>query len=381
VLIFSIIGAVLKVRRKPIDKFSWFVLAIIVLHWIAVSLWWNWWGGVSFGPRLFTDMLPYFIYLLIPTVALLSRSIGARKIALASGFVALTGFSFFVHARGANVPAVIDWNGIPAAIDVYPDRVWDWRDIQILRGFTWGPPIDLSVSGVPSDHLFDPDLFARLGSNQIRARDFDVNQALIAPPGQTWLAIIDGQAIADEVRPLFDGAQVVGRGQTIADQQTYSLYHFDLGQRIQQAADRSRLTAFTSPQIYPELSAAQVMTLPVKFDETAQLIGYSISTQSNQLTLVTYWRAGDHIVTPLKMFVHAIAPDGSIAAQADRLDSSGWQPGDLIAQINHLALPDRSGAIWLEIGLYNADSDERLPVIVNNLVVDQRLLLAQITLP
>jgi hypothetical protein len=99
--------------------------------------------------------------------------------------------------------------------------------------------------------------------------------------------------------------------------------------------------------------------------------------------LITYWQAGDHVIAPLQLFVHAIAPDGSIVAQEDRLDASafGWRTGDLIAQINHLALPDRSGSVWIEIGLYNADSGDRLPVIIDDREIDHRLLLYQIPLP
>jgi len=78
----------------------------------------------------------------------------------------------------------------------------------------------------------------------------------------------------------------------------------------------------------------------VKFGDTAELIGYQVSLAGKDLTLVTYWRAGDSVVTPLQLFVHVLGPDGSIVAQQDRLDAStfGWRPGDLIAQVNRLTL-------------------------------------------
>jgi hypothetical protein len=121
-----------------------------------------------------------------------------------------------------------------------------------------------------------------------------------------------------------------------------------LGQRIQQAARQSSSPAIWSPQIFPDSSAANAITLPVNFGETAELMGYSVITQSHQLCLSTYWRAGDNIVAPLQMFVHAIGPAGSIEVHEDRLDASafGWRSNDLIAQINHLALPDR----WDQFG-------------------------------
>ena len=93
----------------------------------------------------------------------------------------LIGWSLFVHYRGANAADVMDWNGSPAPIDLYPQRVWDWRDPQWLRGITFGPPVDLAVSGIPYDQVIDPDLQARLGSRKhsgasIR-RDFVAHRA------------------------------------------------------------------------------------------------------------------------------------------------------------------------------------------------------------
>ena len=32
----------------------------------SISLWWNWWAGVSYGPRIWSDMLPYLAYFVIP---------------------------------------------------------------------------------------------------------------------------------------------------------------------------------------------------------------------------------------------------------------------------------------------------------------------------
>ena len=95
--------------------------------------------------------------------------------------------------------------------------------------------------------------------------------------------------------------------------------------------------------------------------------------------MVTYWRAGGRIVTPLQLFVHAIGPDGQLVAQEDRLDASafGWHPGDVIAQLNRMTLPAAT-SVSIEVGLYDPGSGERLPVIVDGREVDRRLLLKQI---
>jgi hypothetical protein len=98
------------------------------------------------------------------------------------------------------------------------------------------------------------------------------------------------------------------------------------------------------------------------------------------VTVVTYWRAGEDIVTPLQLFVHAMGADGQIVAQDDHLDAPafGWRAGDIIAQVNRLGLPPASGAVWIQVGLYNAETGARLPVIVDGHEVDSRLWLRQI---
>jgi len=73
ILILAIIGLALKIRQRQWQRVDGLLFGIIVAHWIVVSLWWNWWAGVSFGPRIWSDMLPYLAYFMIPTLVALSR--------------------------------------------------------------------------------------------------------------------------------------------------------------------------------------------------------------------------------------------------------------------------------------------------------------------
>jgi hypothetical protein len=242
-----------------------------------------------------------------------------------------------------------------------------------------GPAADLSLAGLQIDQI-DPETYKHFNTNDVRPRWYDATSSLIAAPGESWIAIADDQPIAPEFKPLFTGVEPVARTKLTDEDRSYALYHFDLATRLQKAASRSNSTVFWSPQTYPDASSVHTLTLPIKFGEAAQLMGYQLLTSTRSLTLTTYWQAGDSIVPPLQLFVHALAPDGSIVAQEDRLDASayGWRAGDLIAQINHLALPDQSVPVWIEVGLYNQDSGDRLPVVVDKQQVDQRLLLMNI---
>ena len=145
----------------------------------------------------------------------------------------------------------------PRQLMLFTQRVWDWRDPQWLRGVTFGPPVDLAVSGIPFEQVIDPDLQTRLGTRNIQARQFDVTSSLSAPPGEAWYAIAENQTLAPEFAMLFDQVQPLAEGRTIVENPPYRLYRFNLARRVEQAAQRS-------------IQVAQAVTLPVKFGEAAE---------------------------------------------------------------------------------------------------------------
>ncbi len=370
ILILAIVGVGLKIKRRQWQRLDGLLLVIIGLHWIVVSLWWNWWAGVSFGPRIWSDMLPYGIYFIIPSLIAVSALPRAQKRVALSGVGLLLAFSVFVHYRGANADEVMDWNSSPAPIDAYHQRVWDWRDPQWLRGITFGAPVDMAVSGIPFDQVIDPDLQTRLGTRNIQARQFDVTSSLSAPPGEAWYAIAENQTPAPELATLFDLVQPLAEGRTMIENPPYRLYRFNLAQRVEQAAQQAD-------------QATAEAKLPVQFGDTAMLMGYQVKRTNRDITLVTDWRAGDQIVAPLKLFVHALGQDGSIVAQDDRLDvpADQWQAGDWIVQVNRLTVPEHSQHVTLALGLYRADTGERLPSSKDGRALGDSLQLSEVDLP
>jgi hypothetical protein len=130
VLLLSVYGMWLTWRRDVLDRA---LAVIVVLHWVALSSFPMWWGGHSFGPRLFSDVVPYLIYFLIPVVTRIAGLSGARRAVWVAGLTCLVAISFLVNFRGATARAVYHWNAEPVDVDLRPDRVWDWRDLQFLR--------------------------------------------------------------------------------------------------------------------------------------------------------------------------------------------------------------------------------------------------------
>jgi hypothetical protein len=96
-----------------------------------------WWGGHSFGPRLPADILPLLALFLLPVWPWLGR----RRL-LRTVFVGLLGVSIAVQALGAFYhpsPREVDWNTSPRDVDEAHERLWEWKDSQIVRLLRNGP--------------------------------------------------------------------------------------------------------------------------------------------------------------------------------------------------------------------------------------------------
>lgn len=67
VLVFSIAGILRALRSGWMRPLSICLTVLVILHWVSISLFVGiWWGGYSYGPRLFSDMLPILVLFLIP---------------------------------------------------------------------------------------------------------------------------------------------------------------------------------------------------------------------------------------------------------------------------------------------------------------------------
>ncbi len=155
VLLFSLVGIGFKVRKRSMNGLDTALVLILVLHWMLMSLYLNWWAGYSFGPRYMTDVLPYFAFFLIPVFADLP-SLSRLRFWLVTTLLAITIFaSVAIHFRGSSEVATQTWNSVPVSVDEAPGRVWDWTDVQFLRGI--GEPNASIDLGAVSAHRFEFD--------------------------------------------------------------------------------------------------------------------------------------------------------------------------------------------------------------------------------
>jgi hypothetical protein len=134
VFLLAFIAFFQKTKGRRLERPDFFLAGIVLLHWIAISSFPHWWAGHSYGPRFFSDMIPFFLYFLIPVMEKVQRRESKKRPFLIILVLVLTAISFFVHFRGATSTEAFDWNSNPVDIDMKPERVWDWKDIQFLRG-------------------------------------------------------------------------------------------------------------------------------------------------------------------------------------------------------------------------------------------------------
>jgi len=131
IALFSAAGIVLAWRQRWCFPLSAFLGAACVAHALVIA---RWWPGHCYGPRYFADVTPYLVFFLIPCIQRWQTFFGVPRRAYAAVFLMLAAWGVFVHARGATSIAAQKWSATPVDVDRAPDRVWDWRDPQFLRG-------------------------------------------------------------------------------------------------------------------------------------------------------------------------------------------------------------------------------------------------------
>lgn len=134
-------------QELPHRRLAVLAITVISIHQLVLTGDAKWWGGYSYGPRLSTDLIPWFVLLAIlglrpfleenARIGAMSGAVQARlsmrqRITIALGGLLLA-LSIMINARGAFSQATLDWNA-RVQIDRHPERVWDLRSPQFLAG-------------------------------------------------------------------------------------------------------------------------------------------------------------------------------------------------------------------------------------------------------
>jgi len=111
--------------------------------------------------------------------------------------------------------------------------------------------------------------------------------------------------------------------------------------------------------------------LTVNFGNQITLLGYELFETSTTVKTVLYWQAMAPLTTTYKLFVHLTTFDGTLVTQTDayptgdQLLTTHWPPNEPISGENYLMIDeiDPNTPYQINIGLYNPDTSERLPVL------------------
>lgn len=140
-------------------------------------------------------------------------------------------------------------------------------------------------------------------------------------------------------------------------------------------ADQVWLTQYAPDGQMTLVAVGDVRTVAAPSDAIAQfgsqatLTGVTLTPTAQNVTLTLSWHSRQAFAPEDGVFVHIVAPDGQLVAQADGhslgglLPISAWRPGDTIEDIREAARPTEAaaGTYQVYVGVYNWASAVRLP--------------------
>ncbi len=104
------------------------------------------------------------------------------------------------------------------------------------------------------------------------------------------------------------------------------------------------------------------------------LAGYTLTGDGDTRRLELVWQAEAQPAADFTVFVHVLRPDGTCCDwQADAMPRGGayptsrWRPGEVVVDTYEIALPEgaAAGGLAIEVGLYIAETGQRLGVTVD----------------
>jgi hypothetical protein len=147
ILLFVTFMVIRYWRELPYRTLAVLAIGVSCAHMLILTGDAKWWGGWSYGPRLSTDLIPWFVLLAILSLRAFrddviranvaeesgKASFRVRDRAVVAGACLLLALGIAINARGAWSWETTKWNASPS-IDSHPERVWDWRAPQFLAG-------------------------------------------------------------------------------------------------------------------------------------------------------------------------------------------------------------------------------------------------------
>lgn len=253
------------------------------------------------------------------------------------------------------------------------------------------PSVTVALGNTQIDQI-PPSVFEDFWrTNDLALRWFDVATSCILPTESDLWYVLDRPAGDDALLcPHWEQAEEVARlSERGGDDELY-LYRL----RTDQAAHSRWLGELweDSPMIISDETdfapgeapdMRRDVAPPLRFGDRLNLMGYNLSSRvlrpGETWHAATYWQVAADGGRPLKAFVQVLDDAGNPRTQYDGFDvpSIGWHEGDLLVQRHALSIPGdlEPGRYWVQFGLYDAQSKQRLPVLLGEENLGSRVLL------
>ena len=127
-----------KNKRRFDSKIIYFILALIaagVSLSIALLFWKDWWGGESYGPRIFTDGIYWYFLAAVIIFGEIKNRLKfkpASKKALTAAVLSSMAIGLFINVQGIYNKYAMEWNIFPNSDNYSREVLFDWRFPQFL---------------------------------------------------------------------------------------------------------------------------------------------------------------------------------------------------------------------------------------------------------
>jgi hypothetical protein len=130
-LILTLLGSIYflpRLKRKPL---FWLIVVWTLLHLLLVARTTRWWGGLSFGPRILTELLPGLVLLTAIVAQVYSERVTHRglRIAAVGLFGGLAVWAIFLNSYQALFNHYTAWwhNVLAPNVEHELDYLWSWE--------------------------------------------------------------------------------------------------------------------------------------------------------------------------------------------------------------------------------------------------------------
>jgi hypothetical protein len=209
-----------------------------------------------------------------------------------------------------------------------------------------------------------------------------VEQFEISPtwPTQAWPAnavVRDKYAFQIEPWPRAGGHALVARLVRAAD-----------GQSVGREAGISRVVMHVPERVF--VAPPMEQGVEARFGDALLLLGYDLSVEADAIDVTLHWKALRRMERSYKFFVHLYdVESGEIVAQKDvipfdwQYPTVWWEADEVVSDLVHVPLDKvLSGTYQLAVGVYDAQTEDRLGIYGEKLsVTSGALILQEVTVP